>query len=233
MADPLFTTHPLWLGVVHDANNGLHAARFALESLLELLQETTYPTPDRLEMLTETAGDLEVATQRVGQILRDHLTVSRPTAVDLRVVLQQVVDHVARAYPEVEITDRASRSADLRVKVFGGESGLRRIVDNLVRNAVEGDGKRGATKIELMGWRVGPRVCMTVEDNGPGFPMGWKFGVSSKENGLGLGLATVKSLLEASDGDLLLRYSPGRGNRTGTRITVELPCAKFGTAEEA
>jgi C4-dicarboxylate-specific signal transduction histidine kinase len=79
-------------------------------------------------------------------------------------------------------------------------------VFNLVLNACEGDGHRGASLVAIRIGRTGERLLVIqVDDDGPGFPaaaLDCDFGesVSSKTNGWGLGLGLVAGLVRASGG---------------------------------
>jgi signal transduction histidine kinase len=72
-------------------------------------------------------------------------------------------------------------------------------------------------------------VCIDIEDTGPGIPAPYRDclfepymrGPRSAEGGLGLGLATVKRLVEAHGGVVSFRTTEGEG----TTFTVLLPIA--------
>jgi C4-dicarboxylate-specific signal transduction histidine kinase len=110
----------------------------------------------------------------------------------------------------------------------GGSASLERIVENLLINAAEGDGQRGAKRVEVSSFAHGPWLRLTVEDDGPGFaPAHLGEGPagafqSSKRQGMGLGLVTVASLVAAARGEL------SRTNRAGggARVEVVLPRAE-------
>jgi signal transduction histidine kinase len=81
--------------------------------------------------------------------------------------------------------------------------------------------------------RVAVRGAVTrfeVDDNGPGLPENLEEHVfeawvkSDKSSGLGLGLATVKRLVESAGGRLGVASSPGKGSC----FWVELPRARAG-----
>ncbi len=73
----------------------------------------------------------------------------------------------------------------------------------------------------------GPLVRFEIEDTGPGVPPALADRVferhvrGERSSGLGLGLATVKRLVETHRGRLGVRSSPGRGSC----FWVELPAA--------
>src|SRR5690606_11439663 len=96
-----------------------------------------------------------------------------------------------------------------RVEVAGGMQSLLRILENLVLNALQGNGARGAHRVALRvdSEHAGAVHRIVVEDDGPGFdaeqlsqPIS-AFS-TSKRSGTGLGLYTVERLVTASGGTL-------------------------------
>ena len=97
------------------------------------------------------------------------------------------------------------------------------VLSNLVRNAVKyGDDVHGAGHVTLRSYRRCARlVCFEVEDTGPGLPPGAEEHVFEPfmrlreaepvKAGIGLGLATVKRLVEANGGQVGVDSHPGTG----------------------
>ncbi|PTQ69952.1 PAS domain-containing sensor histidine kinase [Pseudomonas sp. GV071] len=85
---------------------------------------------------------------------------------------------------------------------------------NLVENAIQAAGRDARLKIHFYTRGQNLRVC--ISDNGPGIDantlarLGEPF-FTTKTTGTGLGLAVVKAVARAHQGELLLRSRPGRG----------------------
>lgn len=109
-------------------------------------------------------------------------------------------------------------------QVKGDAIQLRQVFVNLVENAVHAASPEG--RVRVVGEVEDGQVCVSVEDTGLGVseeirrrlfePL-----ITSKEKGIGLGLALVKRIVERHRGTI--RYEP-RGN-TGARFVVRLPVA--------
>lgn len=117
-------------------------------------------------------------------------------------------------FPDVRIHELAP--SDLRVCVAGGATMLERVLFNLVINACEGDGTRGAATIWLRATRERAWVKIRVEDDGPGFsdatlrePL--VHTATSKPDGSGLGLFLLHNVIRASNGRVMLHERPGGG----------------------
>lgn len=151
---------------------------------------------------------------------------SEPEGVDLTPVLDSVRQSVGLRFPEVDIQVEVDRREPLRAWVRGGVTTLRRVVENLVTNACEGDGLRAAGSVRISA-RTEPlsgRLEMIISDDGPGFPPERLAapiqGLSStKPQATGLGLYTSECLIRASGG-LLERRNASAG---GAVLRVLLP----------
>jgi signal transduction histidine kinase len=131
---------------------------------------------------------------------------------------------VSRRFAGVRI--ESDVPGELRAHVAGGAILLERVLLNLMVNACEGDGTRGAARIWIRARRERACVAVRVEDDGPGFseamlrePLAHTG--TSKPQGGGLGLFLVQSVIHASSGHVTL----GRRAGGGARVDIELPAA--------
>jgi signal transduction histidine kinase len=110
----------------------------------------------------------------------------------------------------------------------GDEDLLRRMVINLLDNAIKYTPDGGAVSVKL--WREGGRINLRVTDNGIGIPAEAAARVferfyrvdkarSRAEGGSGLGLPIVKWIAEAHHGSVSLESASERGSS----FTVSLP----------
>ncbi len=114
-----------------------------------------------------------------------------------------------------------------RLHALASKAVLGSIVDNLARNALLylGDSERRTASLRARS--DAGRVVIEVEDTGPGIPPDMlarlfrPFERGSTRPGTGLGLATVKRLIEAHAGDITVRSQVG----LGTTFIVRLPRA--------
>ncbi len=85
---------------------------------------------------------------------------------------------------------------------------------NLIENAIQAGGREAHLKIHL--YQRGEMLRLCISDNGPGIDsatlarLGEPF-FTTKTTGTGLGLAVVKAVARAHQGDVQLRSRPGRG----------------------
>ncbi|MCY1040765.1 HAMP domain-containing sensor histidine kinase [Corallococcus sp. bb12-1] len=143
---------------------------------------------------------------------------TEPEPVELGPVLEAVQAQVSLRFPDVDIHVELEPPRPQLALLRGGPVTLRRVVENLVVNACEGNGEQGASQVFIRA-RTEPlsgRLEVEIEDDGPGFPPERLTAPAeelhtTKPQGTGLGLYTSECLLRASGGLLHRHNGPGGG----------------------
>lgn len=103
---------------------------------------------------------------------------------------------------------------------------FRRVISNLVNNAVESLGDKGMVSLRLS--QAGGSVAISISDDGKGIApeivakLGQKGETHGKAGGSGLGLYHARTTVEGWGGMLAIASEPGKG----TAITLTLPAAE-------
>jgi signal transduction histidine kinase len=106
---------------------------------------------------------------------------------------------------------------------------LKRVLANLVENAIHAGQEAGATGAVVVSWRAEPggeSVMITVDDRGKGVDDAdreriFEPYVTSKSTGTGLGLAIARKIAIEHGGELAL--APDRAPTGGARFVITLP----------
>ena len=145
-------------------------------------------------------------------------SIMRPVA--LRPICQKLTDTLAKVYRDKNVN--AELLIHEAVQVRADEGDLTELLGNLLDNAF----KWCSTRIRVSGSPEGGRLVILVEDDGPGFAAGLAEahigrGVRADENtpGHGIGLAMVRDIVQAYDGEVRI----GRSGLGGGMVTVSLP----------
>lgn len=169
--------------------------------------------------LNRIGEQVGIANQIIGDLL--DLIRDKPLArerVDLATLLDSAMSQL-------------NRSPSIRFEVLGLEPGtevagdasqLRQVFVNLLENALHAALPEGWVRVEVS--TTSDALLVAVEDSGAGVSPDVKRRlfeplITTKEKGIGLGLALVRRILQRHGGDITLDSPPGKG----ARFTVRLP----------
>ncbi|MGI5863707.1 MAG: ATP-binding protein [Myxococcales bacterium] len=219
----------------HDIRNALTVIA-GHSKLLASIEPEEYANPESakearasVDLIRNNLRLVSEGLDRMREIAKQHnAELTSAEVVEVLPIAQAVAQaaHVRFPDADIKVVTRDSASG-LRVRVNGGSVTLHRAIENLVVNACEGDGSRGATRVEVCLAPAGDNVVVEVIDDGPGFTreqlaqgvVGFQ---TSKSHGTGLGLYTVERLVAASGGSLV------RDNREtgGACVALRLPAGE-------
>jgi signal transduction histidine kinase len=175
--------------------------------------------------------DLTAEVDRLARLVDDLLLLARADEGDpaLRrrepVELTGLLDDLATTYAGCRV--RVAVQPGAAQWTEGDPAALRRVVDNLVANAV----RHASSTVTLAVARSADRVVVTVTDDGPGIAAPDRARVFDRftrlddarardEGGTGLGLAIVRELVRLHDGTVTLGDAG-----PGLRVAISLPIA--------
>lgn len=214
----------------HDLRTLLSSASLNADWVLQGLEVGGAPEPGLVGAARQLRTDLNEVNDFVASIKErsyaELLALRAPAPVAAREVAARIAETVGLRFPDVSVA--LSPGTDpAEVQCAGGADGLERVLLNLAVNACEGDGQRGATRVEIRLAREAGQVALEVTDDGPGFAAAALRDEAgdvptTKAEGSGLGLGLVRELVEASGGTLAL----GNLSAGGAVVRVELPAAR-------
>jgi len=199
-------------GVAHEIRNPLSSMKMTVQMLREGVQDR-----EPYNLLLREIERLELtAAEMVG--------VSQPLRKE-RVRLDTVVDEVLELmrrqleHLSVRVEKRYAPAPEMEVEVDVAR--FKRCVMNLVLNGAQAMPSGGALRVGVAG--KGGRVRLDVADEGPGVPAEvrdrvFEPFVTTKQDGVGLGLALTKRIVEDHGG--AIGFDPAE---RGTTFWIELP----------
>lgn len=142
--------------------------------------------------------------------------------------LNKSVRRVVRLYPDARI--HLDLADDQPLLELDSEQ-MRRVLINLIENGIDASGKNGQITIRTHG--DGETAVLSVIDSGPGVPIAdrariFQPYISTKESGMGLGLAVVRSIVEDHGGHISVTDAP----TGGAQFDLQLPIPDIAQTEE-
>jgi two-component system sensor kinase FixL len=207
--------------IVHDLGNPLAGLSMQAQLLLRRLRKSGAAASDpQRETAERILGTIRHMETLIGEFMafarEQHLEV-RP--VRLPRLLGEVVDLWQPVAESRGIEVRLDCASD--VDVQGDASQLKRVIDNLLKNAIEAI-DQGPGRVRIAAARSAETVRISVEDDGPGFPPSiecFRLFQTTKPRGTGLGLAVVRQIVLAHGGQIDRVAAEPRG----TVFYIDLP----------
>lgn len=221
-------------GLAHEINQPLtsiYAYARACQRLLDSGDTGSSRFRDALSQMARLSEQAGQIIHRLRDFSRRHELLK--TAVDLEAVIREAVAFVQPELQRQSATTRLDIDPDLP-SVWGDAVQIEQVLMNLIRNGLEAMVQGGAGP-RILSIRAAPmgdgQVCVTVQDTGPGLPREGAedlFGAfkSSKKDGIGMGLAISRNLIEALGGRLWADASAHNG---GATFHFTLPVDEPGT----
>lgn len=204
--------------VAHELRTPITNVSSYLEAILEGVWE---PTPDRLQNCYDELGritKLVTDLEQLQQVEYENLKLKR-TEVELLELAQKTAGNFQTQFAEKELECTVRGEASV---VYVDCDRIQQVITNLISNAVKYSNENGTIRITVRNQE--DTGCICVEDDGIGieqkdqaliFERFYRADRSRnrKTGGTGIGLAIVKSIVQAHDGNIVVESEPGQGSR--------------------
>ena len=211
----LLTLGELAAGLAHQIRTPLSAA---------MLYASQLTLPDRSARDTaHCAAKTAESLRQLDKLVTEMLAFAHGGAARETVSVNALLEQVAQWLRPVlgRRTRLTIRTEAVNLKVRANASALVSAVLNLATNALQA--ARGDLALELLARRAGDRAQIVVSDDGPGVPAPLRERIfepffTTRARGNGIGLAIVKSVVEAPAGSVRLAESA-----RGASFIIDLP----------
>jgi signal transduction histidine kinase len=217
-------------GIAHEIRNPLNTISLAVDYLKKRFHPADQKSAEEFERTSES---IRAEIGRLNNLITNFLSFGKP--LTLRPVDTDVADFLDRIIQEVRPEAEARKIA-----VLWGRSNeaphaaldhdlARSAFLNVIINAFQAIGENGSLAVTIAGYGTGEdAVRIVFEDSGPGIPGDnlariFEPYFSTKDTGIGLGLAMVRKIIEDHGG----RVQAENRSEGGSRFTIVLPAARI------
>ena len=210
--------------VAHEVKNPLTPMKLGIQHFQYTFDAKAPDAKERLDRfaksMVEQIDTLNGVASAFSQFAQ--MPAAAPTELDLCEVVRAAVD-VFHASPGITITHQEAGP----LPVLADREHMLRVLNNLIKNAVQAMPEDHDGRISVIARREGSRARIEVRDNGTGIPEEARERIftpsfTTKSSGMGLGLAMVKRMVEQAGGRVWFESEAGEG----TRFLVELPLVR-------
>lgn len=210
-------------GLAHEIRNPLSTISLNLDLLVEDLNSLPDPAVQRM---LRKVGTIQKECEHLDEILEAFLLFSRAGELSLESchvadLIRNFLEFYQAEAKQHHIDVRPHLAADLPVLKLDSRL-IRQALSNLMRNAQQAMPEGGL--IEIQTFRRGDQAIIEIIDNGCGMSAAavsklFTVFYSTKATGNGLGLPTVRKIVETHGGTILCESEPDRG----TKFTLSFP----------
>jgi two-component system nitrogen regulation sensor histidine kinase NtrY len=217
--------------IAHEIRNPLTPIQLSAERLKRRFANQITSDRETFERCTDTITRQVADIGRMVEEFSGFARMPKPTFGKFSLVdmVESVAFSQRMSTPSIAVTVAAPAQP---VEVLGDERMLAQALTNIVKNAAEaverqiesGGVSKGSVAIDV--FTDGDEVQLTVRDNGPGFPVADRERllepyVTTRKNGVGLGLAIVTRIIEDHGGRIWLGDNELAAN--GARVDIRMP----------
>ncbi len=207
--------------IVHDLKSPLSVTSVSLSLILSGRIEKL---PDALKVHVERAqrGNRETLTLVENLLDIEKLEAGAleliSTPLDVKKLVEEAVESVQGLAEAYKL--KLESSVKQGIAINGDEALLRRVLQNLLNNAIKFTPEGGVIRVEAVPTSTNS-VTITVTDSGPGVPVDQRERIFDKfvqvagieRRGVGLGLTFCKRAVEAHGGRIWVEDAPTKGSR--------------------
>jgi len=212
--------------VAHEIKNPLTPMKLSIQ----YLEKAVKSDPERAtELIDRVSSTLIEQINNLNQIANEFSNFAKmPKASNEKIIINEIVEAIHDLFRKREDMDIQLSEPINDLYVFADRNHLVRILNNIVKNAIQAipTDKKGRIQISLS--KQGDKAIVSVKDNGTGIPDDMKEKVftpnfTTKSSGTGLGLAISANMIESFNGRIYFDTKVGEG----TEFFVEIPLMRL------
>lgn len=211
--------------VAHEIKNPLTPMKLNLQQLQRQLERNPEDVMKLRPLIERTADNIIEQIESLNKIASDFSKFARPVSEPKKELnLVPIARSVFELYSRDEKIEIDFESDSDQIQILGVEDEIRRVLVNLVKNAIEASEDDTASVSIQVGSSNPKTALIRVADRGKGIDPDNRDRIfvpnfSTKSSGTGLGLAISKKIVEAHDGEIWFED----GEKSGTVFFIRMP----------
>ena len=208
--------------VAHEIKNPLTPMKLNVQYLKRLYKNI--PQEEFEERLTKISSSLIEQIDTLSNIATEFSNFARmPDPILEEVDMLSVLENCEQLYSDKEDVKINIENVAQNTKVKADKDQMLRVFNNLVKNAIQAIPEDRKGKIEIQLKNLNDKIIIEIRDNGKGISEYDKEKIfipnfTTKNSGMGLGLAMVKKMIEGIDGKIWFEST----ENIGTTFFVQL-----------
>jgi len=211
--------------VAHEIKNPLTPMKLSIQYLQQAIKRNPENGKELVKRISNTLIEQIDNLSGIASAFSNFATL--PKASNEKVILNEVVEVIHDLFRKREDMDITLTEPIDEIYVFADKNHLIRILNNIVKNAIQSipDSRKG--RIEMSLYKQDDKAIIKIHDNGTGIPDEMKDKVftpnfTTKSSGTGLGLAISLNMINSFNGNIYFETEYEKG----TDFFVEVPLMK-------
>jgi len=208
--------------VAHEIKNPLTPMKLSIQHL----ERSIADQPDDInERIKRTAKTLIDQIDTLTNIANEFSNFAKmPKAKQQQIDLIEIIETSIDLYQDKNVTFKFKNQCNGKMEVLADKDQMNRVLSNLIKNAIQAIPEDTEGIIEINTSTTDSTFIVEITDNGNGIPEEKQSQIfepnfTTKTNGMGLGLAMVKNIIENADGTISFTTQ----ENVGTSFFIELP----------
>jgi signal transduction histidine kinase len=207
--------------VAHEIRNPLTPMKLSIQHLRQAFKDKAPERDEILQRVTQTVIDQVEALSRIATEF-SHFA-KMPERKFERVDIDNLLKETINLFKEVQGVTFIDRLSSLTDKVIADSDQLRGVFINIIRNAIQAIEKAGTITISTS--QEGRWCLIVISDTGLGIPEEIRSKIfepnfSTKSEGMGIGLAIARRVIEDHGGKITCQSELGKGTTFEIRLPI-------------
>ena len=207
--------------VAHEIKNPLTPMKLSIQYMQKAIDSSEKPQ----ELVNRVSHTLIEQIDNLSQIASEFSNFgTMPQGNNEKIILNEIVETIHDLFRKRDDMDIFMTEPLDEIYVFADKNHLVRILNNIVKNAIQAIPTDRRGKIDLKLYKKNELAVIQISDNGIGIPDHMRDKVftpnfTTKSSGTGLGLAIAANMIESFNGKIRFTTQPNKG----TKFFIEIP----------